>query len=298
MKVLITGATGFVGTFLSEYLLDKGHQVIALGRRPKHSLAPSDFFSYLSVDPALPGDWQDQIPTVDAIINLAGKNIFHYWTETSKQVMHASRVETTRNLVAAISENQKPILISASAIGYYGDRAEESLTEISDPGDDFLANLSLDWEKEAQKAADKGTRVALMRFSIVLGRQGGALAKMLPAFQFFAGGPLGSGQQWFSWIHIKDLVAAVDMILENQDMAGPFNFCAPEPVRNQDYAAALGKALGRPSFLRVPSFAIKTLMGELGGVMLGSQRCFPEKLQAFNFKFQFPDIETALADLV
>ena len=147
-------------------------------------------------------------------------------------------------------------------------------------------------------AEGKGARVALLRFSIVLGRQGGALAKMLPAFRFFAGGPLGSGRQWFSWIHINDLVSIVELILKNREMAGPFNICAPQPVRNRDYAAALGKALGRPSFLRVPSFAIKTLMGELGGVMLGSQRCFPEKLQAFNFKFQFPDIETALADLV
>jgi uncharacterized protein (TIGR01777 family) len=212
--------------------------------------------------------------------------------------MQASRVETTRNLVAAISENQKPILISASAIGYYGDRADESLTEISDPGDDYLANLSLDWEKEAQKAADKGTRVALMRFSIVLGRQGGALAKMLPAFQFFAGGPLGSGQQWFSWIHIKDLASIVELILQNPKMAGPFNICAPQPVRNQQYAAALGRALSRPAFMRVPSFAIKTLMGELGGIMLGSQRCFPERLEQFQFKFNFPDIETALADLI
>ena len=298
MKILITGATGFVGSFLSEHLLNKGHQVIAIGRSPRHTLALNELFTYISADPTEPGSWQEKIADVEAIINLAGKNIFHYWTESSKQEMHASRVETTRNLVAAISENQKPILISASAIGYYGDRADESLTEISDPGDDYLANLSLDWEKEAQNAQDKGARVALMRFSIVLGRQGGALAKMLPAFKFFAGGPLGSGQQWFSWIHIKDLAAAVDMILGNQDMAGPFNFSAPQPVRNQDYAAALGKALGRPSFLRVPSFAIKTVMGELGGVLLGSQRCYPEKLQAFNFKFQYPDIETALADLV
>ncbi len=298
MKVLITGATGLVGGFLSKYLLHKGHQVIAMGRRPQHSLATDDFFTYISADPAFPGSWQDQVQAVDAIINLAGKNIFHYWTEASKQEMHASRIETTRNLVGAISDNQAPILMSASAIGYYGDRGEERLTERSDPGDDYLAGLSLDWEKEAQKAEDKGARVALLRFGIVLDQKGGALAKMLPAFRFFAGGPLGSGRQWFSWIHIQDLAAAVEMILENQDLVGAFNLCAPQPVRNQQYAQALGKALGRPALLRVPSFAIKALMGELGGVMLGSQRCFPEKLQQLQFKFQFPDIETALADLV
>jgi len=298
MKILITGATGFVGGFLSEYFVNKGNSVIGIGRSQQHPLAPSDLFAYISADPAKPGSWQDHIPNVDAIINLAGKNIFHYWTESSKQVMHASRIETTRNLVAAISDNQAPILVSASAIGYYGDRGEERLTEISGPGEDYLADLSLDWEKAAQKAEKKGARVALLRFSIVLGRQGGALAKMLPAFRFFAGGPLGSGRQWFSWIHINDLAAAVELILENQDMTGPFNLCAPQPVRNQDYAKALGKVLGRPAFMRVPSFAIKTLMGELGGVMLGSQRCFPERLEQFQFKFQFPDIETALAELI
>ncbi len=298
MKVLITGATGFVGSFLSKCLLDKGHQIIAIGRKPQHSLEQTDQFSYISADPTTPGSWQDQISTVDAIINLAGKNIFHYWTESSKQEMHTSRIATTRNLVASISENQAPILVSASAIGYYGDRGEERLPEASEPGDDYLANLSLDWEKEAQKAEEKGARVTLLRFSIVLGRQGGALAKMLPAFRFFAGGPLGSGHQWFSWIHIKDLAAAVELILKNQDMVGPFNLCAPQPVRNQEYAKALAKALGRPAFMRVPSFAIKTLMGELGGVMLGSQRCVPQRLERFQFKFKFPDIETALADLI
>ena len=298
MKILITGATGFVGSFLSEYLLKKGYQVIAIGRRQQHSMAQRDHFEFISADPTVPGSWQDQIPAADAIINLAGKNIFHYWTDSSKQEMHASRIETTKNLVASISEKQAPVLVSASAIGYYGDRGEENLTEASEPGDDFLANLSLDWEAEAQKAENKGARVALLRFSIVLGRQGGALAKMLPAFRFFAGGPLGSGRQWFSWIHLEDLAAVVELILENQAMAGPFNLCAPQPVRNQQYAAALGKALGRPAFLRVPSFAIKSLMGELGAVMLGSQRCFPERLQQYQFKFRYPDIETALADLI
>ncbi len=298
MKVLITGATGFVGSFLSKYLLGKGHQVIALGRKPLHPLAQTGNFSYISADTTETGTWQGAVQSVDAVINLAGKNIFHYWTGASKQKMHASRILTTRNLVAAIPENQAPILLSASAIGYYGDRREEHLTELSGPGDDYLAGLSLDWEREALQADNKGARVALMRFSIVLGRQGGALAKMLPAFRYFAGGPLGSGRQWFSWIHIRDLAAAVELILQNQELTGPFNMCAPQPVRNKDYAAALGKVLSRPSFMRVPTFAIKTLTGELGAVLLASQRCFPERLQQNQFEFQFPDIESALTDLI
>jgi len=298
MNILITGGTGFTGRFLSEYLLKKGHRVVALGRRPRHPLAQTTGFSYISADTTAGGAWQDAVQKVDAVINLAGKNIFHYWTDASKGQMRSSRIGTTRNLVAAMPANQAPILLSASAIGYYGDRGGERLTESASPGDDFLAGLSVDWESEARRAESKGARVALLRFSIILGRGGGALARMLPAFRFFAGGPLGTGRQWFSWVHIQDLAAAVEMVLQNPDVAGPLNICAPQPVRNRDYAAALGQALGRPSFLRAPAFAIKTLMGELGGVMLGSQRCLPERLEQFQFQFKFPDIETALADIV
>ena len=156
----------------------------------------------------------------------------------------------------------------------------------------------MDWEKEALQAEAKGARVALLRFSIILGNSGGALAKMLPAFKSFAGGPLGSGMQWFSWMHIKDLAAAVDMILVNKDMRGPFNCCSPHPVRNQTFAKALGKALGRPAFLKMPGFVLRLFMGEMGSVMLVSQRCVPDRLQHHGFEFRYPVLEKALGDLL
>jgi len=298
MKILITGGTGFVGNFLSRYLVERGHHVIATGTRPRHSLGNSDRFEYLSVDTTVPGPWQDRISEVDAVINLAGQNIFRYWTETTKRRIRDSRILTTRNLVHAMGKKQGQILLSTSAIGYYGDRGDELLEESSNPGDDFLAGVSVDWEKEAVQAQVKGIRVVLLRFSVILGKNGGALVKILPAFNFFAGGPMGSGMQWFSWMHIQDLAAAVEMILLNEGMTGPFNCCSPHPERNHLFAKALGKVLGRPAFLKTPGFVVKLIMGEMGNVILASQRCVPQKLQDHGFEFQYPVLDHALENLL
>jgi uncharacterized protein len=297
MRILIAGASGFVGSYLSEYLMHKGHRVIGVGRRSDHPLSQHDRFAYVSADTTLTGPWQDHIPEVEAIINLAGRNIFHYWTDASKRQMVESRILTTRNLVMALQKTSGATLVNASAIGYYGDRGDAHLKEDESAGNDFLADLSVAWEREALTAEDRGGRVALLRFAIILGREGGAFAKMLPPFRYFVGGPLGSGRQWFSWIHIQDLAAVVEMILANEKMDGAFNICAPHPVRNHHYAKALGTALSRPAIFRVPAFAIKMIMGELGGVMLGSQRCLPDRLQHFGFEFRYPSIDTALAEL-
>ncbi|MFC1876320.1 TIGR01777 family oxidoreductase [Thermodesulfobacteriota bacterium] len=298
MKILIIGGSGFVGSFLSRYLVDRGHHVIATGMRHRHNLSSGNRFAYVSVDTTVPGSWQDRVSEVDAVINLAGRNIFRYWTETTKRQIHESRILTTRNLVMAMGKKQGPSLLNASAIGYYGDRGDEFLGESSSVGDAFLAGVSVDWEKEALQAEAKGARVALLRFSVILGKNGGALAKMLPAFKSFAGGPMGSGMQWFSWMHIQDLAAAVEMILVNEDMKGSFNFCSPHPERNQTFAKALGNALGRPAFLRTPAFVLKLILGELGDVMLGSQRCVPKKLQRHGFEFQYPILKNALENLL
>lgn len=298
MKILITGGTGFVGSFLSQYLLDRGHHVIATGMRHRHNLENGDRFVYVSVDTTVPGSWQDRVSEVDAVINLAGQNIFRYWTETAKRRIHESRILTTQNVVMAMGKKQGPILLSASAIGYYGDRGDELLEESSSAGDDFLAGVSGDWEKEALQAEARGARVALLRFSVILGKNGGALAKMLPAFKCFVGGPMGSGMQWFSWMHIQDLAAAVEMILLNEDMTGPFNFCSPHPERNHVFAKSLGNALGRPAFLKTPAFVLKLIMGEMGGVILGSQRCVPQKLQHHGFEFRYPVLKNALENLL
>ena len=297
MRILITGGTGFVGGFLSHYLVHRGHHVIATGTRPRHILDSGDSYTYISADTTVPGSWQGHVGEVDAVINLAGRNIFRYWTESAKRQIYKSRILTTRNVVMGMGKKQRPILLNASAIGYYGDQADAHLHESSPAGDDFLANVSVDWEKEALEAEVLGARVALLRFSVILGKDGGALVKMLPAFKCFVGGPMGSGRQWFSWMHIQDLARAVEMVLENEAIQGPINFCAPHPVRNQTFANSLGKALSRPAFIKIPAFVLKLIMGELGDVMLGSQRCVPQKLQRHGFEFRYPVLKNALENL-
>ena len=298
MKIFITGGTGFVGSFLSRYLVQRGHHVIATGTRPHFTFDSGDRFTYVSTDTTVPGVWQDHVGEVDAVINLAGQNIFRYWTDAAKRRIYESRIMTTQNLVMGMEKKHSPILLNASAIGYYGDRADVHLNESSPAGDDFLADVSVNWEKEALRAKALGARVALLRFSVILGKEGGALARMLPAFKYFAGGPMGSGRQWFSWMHIQDLATAVEMILENENMHGPINFCAPNPERNHTFANSLGKALGRPAFMRVPAFVLRLIMGELGDVMLGSQRCIPQKLQQYGFEFRYPVLKNALENLL
>jgi uncharacterized protein len=298
MKIFVSGGTGFVGTTLVRYLLAAGHSVVATGSSSTHESVDHKHYLFISADTTKKGPWQGALKNVDALINLAGRTIFNRWSERYKKEIYNSRILTTRNLVDAIPDNKEVVLCSTSAVGYYGDRGEEILKEDAAPGNDFLATVSMDWEKEAFLAEEKGARVAVMRFGVVLGKNGGALAKMIPAFKSFAGGPVGSGNQWFPWIHLEDLISAIVFIIEDQDMKGPVNFCAPNPVRNRDFAKALGKVLGRPSFMKTPSFMIRTLMGEMGTALLGSQRVVPEKLLKNGFEFQYPDIGKALRNLV
>jgi len=298
MKIFISGGTGFVGSSLARYFLAKGHNVIATGTSSAHTSIGHENFRYISADTTEKGPWQDSLKDVDALINLAGRTIFSRWSERYKRQIYNSRILTTHNLVEAMPDDKEVVLCSTSAVGYYGDRAEEILNEEALPGDDFLAKVSIDWEKEAFLAEKKGARVAVMRFGVVLGKNGGALAKMIPAFKSFAGGPIGSGKQWFPWIHLEDLISAVMFIIENQDIKGPVNFCAPNPVRNRDFAKALGRILGRPSFMKVPSFMIRTLMGEMGTIVMSSQRVVPDRLLKNGFEFQYPDVEKALDNLI
>ena len=298
MKIFITGGSGFVGTDLSRYLLKEGHSVIAAGRSSSHKLAGHENFQYISVDTTQKGDWQNSLDKVDAAVNLAGRNILRLWTDRYKTQIYDSRILTTRNLVEAMPDNKRITLCSASAAGYYGNRDDEILKEDARPGDDFLAKLCIDWEKEAFQAKAKGIRVVAMRFGAVLGKNGGALKKMLPAFKFFAGGPMGNGKHWFPWIHIDDLISAIFFILQNREIKGPVNFCAPEPVRNVDFVKTLGNVLSRPSFMPAPAFMIRLIMGELGASLLNSQRLIPDKLTRYSFKFQYPDVNSALSDIL
>ena len=272
--------------------------MIAVGIRAAHDLDGSDGFDYISADTTRKGPWQEKLNPVDAAVNLAGNTIGKRWTRSYKKQICDSRILTTRNLVEALPPDKNITLCSASAAGYYGDRGEDILEEDAPAGNDFLAGLSQDWEKEALQAKEKGARVVITRFGLVLGRGGGVLKKMLPAFRFFVGGPLGDGRQWFPWIHLRDLASALLFVIENSEISGPVNFTAPDPVRHKDLAKTLAKFLKRPSAMPAPGFMLRLALGEMGQALLSSQRIIPSKLTKFGFDFKFPTIEKAIKDLV
>jgi len=298
MKVVITGGLGFIGTQLATRLLERGHQVTVVD----HSLKPKPYtpreVKYVSADTTVPGAWQEEVEIQDAVINLAGTSIFRRWNDETKRLIYDSRILTTRNILEAMDEGKGALLCSTSAVGYYGFRGDEELKEDDSPGNDFLAKVCVDWEKEAQKAADKGVRVALTRFGIVLGKTGGVLGQMIPAFRKFVGGPLGSGRQWFSWIHVEDLLRAFLFVFDNEDIHGPVNFCSPNPIRNRGLAKALGKVLSRPSFLTVPAFVLRVVLGDFGSVLVEGQRVVPTKLLKHGFVFEYPEIMGALQEVM
>ena len=299
MKVLITGGTGFVGTQLTARLLQDGNDVTILTRSPKGEKGASSGISYLQGDPTKKGPWQESIKDHDVVINLAGASIFSKWTQEYKKLIIESRMSTTRNIVEGIPAHTEGriTLFSTSAVGYYGFHGDEDLTEESPPGNDFLARLAVEWEAEALKAKEKGARVVITRFGIVLGEKGGALGQMIPLFKKFIGGPIGSGRQWFSWVHIKDLAEAFAFLMKHPEMSGPVNLCAPGPVRNKDLAKALGRALHRPSFMPAPAFMIKLVLGEFGSVILEGQKVIPRRLKDAGFVFTYPDIDKALQNI-
>ena len=298
MNILITGGLGFVGTQLSIRFLGRGHQVTVVDHSPQPRPYTPQEVKYVPADTTVPGAWQNEIQTQHAVINLAGTSIFTRWSKKTKQLIYDSRILTTRNVVEAIPAGKETLLCSTSAIGYYGFRDDEELTEADNPGNDFLARVCIDWEKEAGKAADKGARVTITRFGIVLGKTGGALGQMVPLFRMFAGGPQGSGRQWFSWIHMEDLLNAFLFVFDNKNIRRPVNFCSPNPVRNRDLAKALGQVLSRPSFLKTPAFMLRLILGELGSMVLKGQRVIPARLLEHGFTFRYPEIVGALAEVL
>ncbi|MFH2123723.1 MAG: TIGR01777 family oxidoreductase [Pseudomonadota bacterium] len=296
MKALITGGTGFVGQHLAQRLSSP----IIAGRNPdkiKQLFTGSEVRKWDGSASA----GSSFFDGVDTVFHLAGESIFQgRWDTAKKERIRASRVDGTRHLVDLIagSEKRPATLISSSAVGYYGSRKDEKLHEGSTPGDDFLAKVCLEWEKEAMRAQEYGVRVVLIRTGVVLGKNGGALAQMLPPFQLGLGGRLGSGRQYMSWIHMDDLTAIMLYAQENTNLQGPINAVAPNPITNHEFTRSLARSLGRPALLPVPGFALKIALGEVADVLLGSQRVIPEALQQAGYTHAFPDIKVALRNLL
>jgi len=299
MQIFITGGTGFIGGHLVETLLASGHRITILSRRFRASSRSG--LAYFEGNPQNKGPWQEIAAEHDAVINLAGANLFRQWTEKNKELIRESRIRTTAHIAQALSRkrNGTSVLISASAVGYYGDRQDEVVDEQSLPGDDFLARVAVDWEKEAEKSSAYGVRVVRCRFGVVLGRDGGALAKMIPAFKLGLGSPLGPGSQWFSWIHIDDLVGIISLALQDGGLQGAVNCTAPNPVTNRVLTKSLAAALHRPAFLpAVPAIVLKAVLGESSQMVLDSQRVVPRVMMDRGFTFAFPDIQSALENIV
>ncbi len=301
MKVFITGGTGFVGTHLTKQLSERGFQVTLLTR----SIKPGRFLprgaSYLEGDPNHPGSWQKEAATHDIYINLAGASIFQRWTGSYKITLRESRIRTTRNLVQALAQDtgREKVLISTSAVGYYGFHQDEELDEGTPAGNDFLAQLASDWEHEAQTATDFGVRVIRTRFGIVMGDKGGALDQLVSLFNKGLGSRLGSGQQWFSWIHQQDLSEVLLFLIDQKGLSGPVNCTSPYPVQNRELTRILGEVLRKPTFLPpVPGLLLRLILGEFGNVLLKGQRVLPEKLISLGYSFRFPLIKKALTDLL
>lgn len=299
MKIAITGATGFVGSRLVEKLKAEGHQILVFTRNPERARRIFSNLEIVAYDPKKSGDWPQKIDGCDAVVNLAGEPISERWTPEHKKAILESRQLGTQKIVEAIAQaNPKPgVLISASAIGYYGTSETATFDENSAPGSDFLAQVCQTWEAEAQKVKEAGVRLVILRNGIVLGN-GGALAKMIPPFQMFAGGPIGSGRQWFSWIHQDDLVNLIIEALKRPEIEGTFNATAPNPVRMNQLCQALGEAIHRPSWLPVPDFALEFLLGEGSKVVLEGQQVLPKATLAIGFQYKYPTIKPALTDII
>lgn len=304
MKIAITGATGFVGNRLVKMLHAEEHQLLVLTRNANRArtIYPASTFPNLKIiayTPTESGDWQKEISGCDGVVNLAGEPIAERWTAEHKKAILESRQLGTRKIVEAIQQAEvKPsVLVNPSAVGYYGTSETKTFDENSPPGDDFLAEVCQIWETEAQAVKSENVRLVILRFGIVLGN-GGALAKMVPPFKLFAGGPLGNGRQWFSWIHLDDLVQLIKMALMRSDMEGTFNATAPNPVRMTTLCETLGEVMNRPSWLPVPDFALEALLGEGSIVVLKGQQVLPKATQAIGFQYQYPTIKSALMDIV
>lgn len=299
MRVLLTGGTGMIGRRLVKALIARGDECVVISRGGADPWK-SPGVRVVPGDPTSAGPWQEQVGTVSAVVNLAGARIvdpLRPWTEARKRELRRSRVETTRRVVEAIrAAPRPPVLLSGSALGYYGGRKDDPVDERTGPGNDFLARLAMEWEAMAREA-ERTTRVVLLRTGLVLSPEGGLLEPLLPLFKAGLGGPWGNGRQWLSWIHRDDATRLILHALDT-DIRGALNVTAPKPVTVNSFASALGNALGRPAIIRAPALALRVALGEAAVALLELQRVIPRRALDAGFRFGFPDLEPALADLL
>ena len=301
MQVIITGGTGLIGRALSAALVADGAEVILLSRDPeRHTGLPTGTRAE-RWDARTAAGWGQLVEGADTIVNLAGENLSEgRWTAERKRAIAESRVNAGRAVVEAveIATRRPRVVIQASAVGYYGPHGDEEVAEDTPPGTDFLARVCVDWEASTAPVEALGVRRAVIRSGVVLSREGGALPRLILPFRIFMGARLGSGRQWFPWIHIADEVAGIRFLMESEDARGPFNLTAPNPVTNAQLTRTLARVLGRPAFMRVPAFALRLAFGEVASALLTGQRAVPRRLLAMGFAFRFPNLNTALRDLL
>jgi hypothetical protein len=309
MRIFVAGGSGQIGGRLIPKLVERGDHVVLLTRDRQRAQNKFPAFlgkslttmSFVEGDPMVMGGWMRSVGSCDAVVNLVGEGIFNRrWKASFKEVLRDSRVKSTANIVRAIRDatSAPGVLVQGSAIGYYGMPGEAELTEESPPGDDFLAQVCVEWEAAAKPVEALGVRLVLLRTGVVLDRTGGALKQMLTPFKLFVGGKVGSGRQWVSWIHHDDEVGIILMCLNHDVVRGPINATAPQPARNVELAKAIGAALGRPSFFPTPGFMLRLALGEVAQIILGSQRVRPKKALELGYQFKFSEFTGALRDIL
>ena len=301
MRIAVTGATGMLGSALVRALVERGDEVTALSRNAERARKALGVSAETWADPEADQPPLDALRGRDGVVHLLGEVIAQRWSDEAKREIRDSRVLSTRNLVAALSElpaEERPrVLVSQSAVGWYGHRGDEPVDESTEqPGDDFLAQVTADWEVEARHAQDFGIRVVLTRTGVVLSDSGGALEKMLPFFKAGIGGPVAGGRQYVPWVHVDDVVGATVFALDNDAVSGPVNVTAPEPVTNKELSRTLGRVLRRPAFAPVPALAVKALYGDMAQIVTTGQRAMPGRLTELGYSFRQPELKPALRD--
>jgi uncharacterized protein len=301
MRVLITGGTGIIGSALATSLSQDGHEVIVLTRNPRQVPGLPATVQQVKWDAQSADGWGELADGATAIVNLAGESLAEgRWSEERKKSIYASRMNAGKAVMEAVTAaaTKPKVVVQPSGTGYYGPHQDEIITEASGPGSDFLAQVCFDWEASTAAVERMGVRRVVTRSGIVLSNQGGAWPRIVLPFKLFAGGPIGSGKQYWPWIHLDDEVGAIRFLLENDAASGVFNFCTPTPFTNKEFAQRLGKVMGRPAFFPVPSIALKTIFGEMSTVLLDGQRVIPQRLQELGYPYKFSTAEAAFQDLL